>query len=121
MIPARIAHATARRVRLRVPSRKGDAGFFEEVARRLHECAAVEDVAINPRTGSVLVRHRGDFDAVTAHATSRGLFSVERIDGECAAPSDALAVLRAPAGAIAAVLVSSTIVFAAEPPACSSL
>jgi hypothetical protein len=73
---AHIAHVTRGRARLRVPSVKGDARFFQRVEEELRKCPAVIDVTVNPSTASVLVRHRGDFDAVARHAETHALFDI---------------------------------------------
>lgn len=73
---ALLAHATRGRARLRVPSAKGDIRFFQRVEEELRKCPAVTDVTVNAGTASVLVRHRGDFDAVARHAETLGLFDV---------------------------------------------
>ncbi|MGH7100527.1 MAG: HMA2 domain-containing protein [Stellaceae bacterium] len=52
---ARIAHATANRVRLKVPTRRHDHAYFQNVAERLRTCRAIERVAVNPATASILV------------------------------------------------------------------
>ena len=76
-VAARLVHATAGRARLRVPAAKGDARFFARVKEELRRSAAVRDVKVNALTGSVLVRHSGDFDAVARHAQAHDLFDVE--------------------------------------------
>lgn len=74
MIAARVVHATPRRVRLRVPSQKGDAPWFAGVKRALEACSGVTAVAVNPATASVLVSHEGSFAEVERHARAAGLF-----------------------------------------------
>jgi len=76
-VAAYVVHATSGRARLRLPSVKGDAGFFARVRDELRRFAPVEDVHVNARTGSVLVRHSGAFDAVARHAHESDLFDVE--------------------------------------------
>ena len=76
-VAAHVVHATSGRARLRLPSVKGDAGFFARVKDELRRFAPVEDVHVNARTGSVLVHHSGAFEAVARHAHERDLFDVE--------------------------------------------
>lgn len=68
-------HETRRRVRLRVPSRRGDAAFFDEARRTLATTPGVLDVRTDPRTGSVLIGHDGSIAAIAAAARERGLFA----------------------------------------------
>jgi hypothetical protein len=53
-------HRLPGRVRLKVPSRRNDRPFFDELARRLKRLDAVTDVRTNPTTGSILVEHKGE-------------------------------------------------------------
>jgi len=78
-----LVHATRGRARFRLPSAKGDAKLFHRIQEGLAKCAGVADVKVNPRTGSVLVRHRGDLDVVARHAREQGLFELrDQMPGE---------------------------------------
>jgi hypothetical protein len=66
-------HSLPGRTRFRVPNRRGDAGFFAEVAHRLMQCAGVARVETNPLTSSVLVHHEGDLRELLARAAACGL------------------------------------------------
>lgn len=61
---AYLAHRTPGRVRLRLPERRGDIGFFADLARRLADCEGVARVETNPRTGSVLIMHTGELEPI---------------------------------------------------------
>ena len=76
-VAAHVVHATTGRARLRLPSARGDARFFARVKDELRRFGGVEDVHVNARTGSVLVRHSGKFDAIARHAHERDLFDIE--------------------------------------------
>lgn len=52
---ARISHFTARRLRIKVPEKRRDTGFFAAVAERLGRWESVERVETNPLTASVLI------------------------------------------------------------------
>lgn len=69
-------HTIAGRSRLRVPSRKGDAGYFAHVGRALGAEPGVAEVTTNALTGSILVVHRGPADALWQAAASAQLFQV---------------------------------------------
>lgn len=71
---AHISHRTAERLRLRIPGRKGDAGYFSSLADRLSRFQGVERIEANAITGSILVLHRMDVAAFVEHAEQSGLF-----------------------------------------------
>jgi hypothetical protein len=64
---ARISHATANRVRLKVPAKRYDEDFFRAVEQRLKGWRNVERVEVNPLTASVLV-HFSDPAALVREA-----------------------------------------------------
>lgn len=79
MVPvAYLEHELAGRIRLRVPSKRGDGSFFEAARQGLSGAAAVEAVSANPDTGSVLIRFSGDLGSLEAEAARRGIFSLDR-------------------------------------------
>lgn len=80
MTAAHLAHATRGRARLRLPSVKGEAAFFERLARELCDCTAVTSVKVNASTGSVLIRHQGALDAVLSQARERGMIEMVSIE-----------------------------------------
>ena len=55
-------HSLPGRVRFRIPERRGDAAYFDEIQRRLANGGVVTVVDVSPLTGSVLVRHSGTTD-----------------------------------------------------------
>jgi hypothetical protein len=73
---ARLSHLLEGRLRMRVPARRQDSAFFADVARRLRECEGIEDVRVNPVTGSVLVVHATTLQAIAAFAAQQGLFTL---------------------------------------------
>jgi hypothetical protein len=64
------------RLRLRIPSRRGDAEFHAELERAMRGVEGVTDVHVNPTTASVLLSHEGEADEVLRAAEARGLFEV---------------------------------------------
>ena len=61
---AYLVHSIPGRTRLKIPERRGDHIFFDEVAERLRNCAGVSEVECNPLTGSVLIHHSGLIDTL---------------------------------------------------------
>ena len=58
MVPeARIVHRIAGRMRVRVPSRRGDPAYFATVEETLRSLNGVERVEADPLTGGILILH----------------------------------------------------------------
>jgi len=78
MLPeAYIQHRTEQRVRLRLPSKKGDATFFSEARKRLSNLQPPDTIEVNSLTGSILFcREAIDIDRICAYAEENDLFSV---------------------------------------------
>jgi hypothetical protein len=72
---ASVCHQSADRLRIKVASRKGDAGFFTNLVKSLSGLRKFKDLAANPLTGSVLFIG-GDLDAgeIAAYASEHKLF-----------------------------------------------
>ena len=58
---AHIVHRTATRLRVRVPARRFDHAYFQQLEARLADCAGVRSVEANPLTSSVLIEHDVEF------------------------------------------------------------
>ena len=77
MLPAAfIEHQLPHRLRLKIPSMRGDGAFFEELARRLSMLPGVTALSANPVTASILIHHAGDSKAVTSMMVQEGLLDV---------------------------------------------
>ena len=72
---ASMCHQSADRLRIKVASRKGDAGYFTNLVKSLSGLRKFKDLAANPLTGSVLFIG-GDLDAgeIAAYASEHKLF-----------------------------------------------
>ena len=73
---ALVVHKMAGRIRIRVPSKRGNEAYFTAVKEALSACVGVEGVEVAPFTGSILVRCHGPTEDVIGWAQSRGLFVV---------------------------------------------
>ena len=73
---AHIVHALPGRTRLIVPARRGDAAFFADRGAALARLPGVTATGPNPRAGSIVVHHQGDFASVAAAAEAAGLLRV---------------------------------------------
>ena len=79
MIPdAYISHRTDHRLRIKVPSKKRDHEYFGTLHQHLSGKEGIETVEINPLTGSVLITHNVDADALVAEAQSKSLFTLKK-------------------------------------------
>jgi hypothetical protein len=117
MLPtAAIEHRLPGRLRLKVPSRRGDVRFFESVVRALSAHDAVEELKANPLTGGIIIRHSGPAEPILAAAAEHGVFEVKirepaRIDDPPASPEakarDVLDALAAGLAGLAAVQLPS--------------
>jgi hypothetical protein len=56
-----LIHHSAQRTRLRAPEDCRTAAQLAAIRRRLAACDGIEDVAVNPATGSVVIRHSAVF------------------------------------------------------------
>lgn len=64
---AYITHATPERVRIKIPDRKGDSAYFsllKEKLAGLSELPGIQRVEVNPLTGSLLIIHTLDLQAL---------------------------------------------------------
>jgi Heavy metal associated domain 2 len=70
---AHVVHSVPGRTRFRVRNRRHDRAFFQGIEQRLARVPQVESVAADPRTGSVLVHHRGSALDLLMAAAETGL------------------------------------------------
>lgn len=78
---AHVAHHTKGRIRVRLPSAKGDHAALEKVKKALVPVPGVQSVDVNATTGSVLIHYdsakHDDFHAaLSLHAEERNLFTL---------------------------------------------
>lgn len=85
---AALTHDVPGRLRYRIEARRGDRDFYARIGAELLKCEMVQSVEINPMTGSVLVIHVADPEAITRYAEQHGLF---RLGGKRPAPSTDMA------------------------------
>jgi hypothetical protein len=81
MIPvAYIEHQLPGRVRLRVPSRRGEVPFFEKVVRELSKHPAMRELTATPLTGSITLHYLEPLHPIMAAAADRRLFETRRLE-----------------------------------------
>ena len=93
---ARISHFTPRRLRIKVPEKRRDRGFFDTVAERLVTWQSVERVETNPLTGSVLIHFSDPERLFLEAAVKNDLFDIDfdSAFGDSAAPAATEAAVR---------------------------
>lgn len=88
---ARIAHRTPGRIRIEVPSHRGDDAFFNALATRVAQSGQVTRARANPAAASLVVEYGGPLEAVLAQLANCSL--------QVAAAPGVVAQDGAPAGA----------------------
>lgn len=79
MIPeAFVSHEMSLRLRIKIPSKKGDVGYFSGLKERLSDCSGVAAVSVNPKIGSVLILHDLQTKDILAYARKKELFIPKR-------------------------------------------
>ena len=75
MIPvAHIEHQLPGRVRLRVPSKRGEAAFFERIVKELSKHPAIWELVASPLTGSITLQYSEPLQAIVDAAVDLMLF-----------------------------------------------
>jgi Heavy metal associated domain 2 len=74
---ARVCHYASGRLRIKIPEKRRDEGFFEAVRQRLSGWDSVKRVEVNPLTASVLVEFTSVFELFAENAVKNDLFEVD--------------------------------------------
>jgi len=100
MIPvAYVEHQLPGRVRLRVPSRRGEVPFFEKVVRELSKHPAMRELIATPLTGSITLHYFEPLHPIIAAAEDQRLFETGRLEPQSnVSRSKPLAALREGSG-----------------------
>jgi hypothetical protein len=79
MIPdAHVSHGMARRLRIKIPSKKGDVSYFSTLRERLASCPGIEEIRVNPQTGSALISYECERKTLVEFAREKDLFRLTR-------------------------------------------
>jgi hypothetical protein len=74
---AHVSHQTSGRLRVKIPSKKGNSNYFEAVKSGFAGLGGIDDIQVNHLTGSVLFLLKGaSEEAIASHALSRGIFKL---------------------------------------------
>jgi hypothetical protein len=75
MIPdAVIAHASKGRLRVKIPSQRGNLGALKFYGDQFASCPGVLSIEVNPATGSMLLIHQTSVVELAEYARSKNLF-----------------------------------------------
>jgi hypothetical protein len=81
MLPhAYISHRTTGRLRVKIPSRKGNREYLLSLKERFSGLEGIETLEINPLTGSVLIVHSSDLRTIAEYAMANNLFLLKGLD-----------------------------------------
>jgi len=79
MIPdAHVSHGMARRLRIKIPSKRGDVSYFSTLQERLYGCPGVGEIRVNPQTGSALISYECEKKTLAEFAREKDLFLLRR-------------------------------------------
>ncbi|MBI5570854.1 MAG: hypothetical protein HY914_12990 [Desulfomonile tiedjei] len=79
MIPeAHVSHQMSGRLRIKIPSKKGDSSYFAALPERLSGCTGIGEIAVNPQTGSALILYECETSAIARYARDNDLFVLRR-------------------------------------------
>jgi hypothetical protein len=77
---AYIEHQLPGRVRLRVPSRRGEVPFFERVVQELSKHPSICELTATPLTGCITLHYSEPLQPITAAAADQKLFETRRLE-----------------------------------------
>ena len=76
---AQLKHQSQGRLRVRVPSQKGDAAFFQKLKDGFADFPGLTRLVVNPSTGSVLfLGEKVDPHALDQHSSKKSLFRLNK-------------------------------------------
>jgi hypothetical protein len=75
-----VEHELPGRVRLKIPSHRGDVTFFESLVRTLSDLVGIDELIANPFTGSIIIRHSGPAEPIVSRAAELDLFEIGERD-----------------------------------------
>jgi len=78
MIPdAVIAHESKGRLRIKIPTQRGNLGSLKSYGDQIASCPGVLSIEVNPVTGSMLLIHQTTAGQIAEYARSKNLFSLK--------------------------------------------
>ncbi len=77
---ARITHIISGRLRIKIPSKKGDTSYFESLKQKFSSCDKVQKVEANAVTAGVLLLNDADIKDISKFAEENRLFRVKSME-----------------------------------------
>lgn len=77
---ARITHTTSGRLRIKIPSKKGNTSYFKSLKGRFSDWGKVQKAETNAVTAGVLLLHDADIKDISKFAEENRLFRVESLE-----------------------------------------
>jgi hypothetical protein len=71
-----VAHTTPRRLRIKIPSKRGNRAYFNNLMGSFSDLEGIEELRVNPATGSILFIHELEVPRIIAYATAKGSFAL---------------------------------------------
>ncbi len=72
-----VTHKTSRRLRIKIPSKRGDSGYFTSLLQHLSRHPAIEKIEANPATAGILLITDLAVEALAEFAGDNELFEVK--------------------------------------------
>lgn len=73
---AHICHAVPGRIRFRIPNKRRDTAYFYRLHEKFSSVQCIEQVNVNPLTGSLLLQYSGDLQRIMEQIKQYRLFDV---------------------------------------------
>jgi len=73
-------HSIPGRIRFKIPERRGNEAFFDDIAELLRKFSQVTEVQCNPLTGSLLLHHSGDIEGEPMQAALNALAEIVELE-----------------------------------------
>lgn len=73
---AHICHQSRERLRVKIPSKKGDAAYFSKLYKQLVQCKDIVKCEMNSLTGSILFIHNSDPHSIGEYIREHNLFLI---------------------------------------------
>lgn len=73
---AYVGHAVPGRLRLKIPSRRGDEQYFDRLKNTLGQCPGIHNVEVHALTSSALIAHGCDHESISRFGLEQGLFNL---------------------------------------------
>ncbi len=77
---ALVTHKIKYRVRIKIPSKKGDRDYFSYIEQKLLECDGLNNIKVNPVSGSILVHHSTNIGNISQFALNTKIFNLVNND-----------------------------------------